>query len=705
MHYVKHFDINGIDTRQVACIELHGSPNAATVGAVGLLGMNVDSPSHEIYKCVAVNGSIYTWELLVEDGVGITNITSVTEYGAKGDGTTDDTAAFQNALNENRVVYVPGGTYKLTSGIVIGDNCCLEFAQDAVLNFTNTSGNCITLGMVSTLKGNHATVNVPYAFNGNVLYANSTDHTNDERNTVEPWSRWSPQWKSGRYVTDLNICKEDNRGFHYAVNPEDCKGTAVYLFADGNASLTFMWGIHYSGLRIAGAFAYGIRAVNTNEGWLHDMRIDAFIDACETGVSLEDCNNAYISAIIQPRRALKADGTTYVPYAKHGIKLIRSKHADLSGSRVWDWNAERSLYGTNPEYKFISMYGECRGAIINAVEYYDSGHDVRDLIYTDTASNLEQITILQEPITRWFKPVDNEPYFFDGYSEKKLVTKKELDEHFITDEVAQFVNQLPIATDTDGTVYNGVGYKNAHISVAATPVITAHSNYRTTGFIPCKQGSKVYTEDFNWNSADGYCRILFFDANRQPIVLSGYTVAAPASNIVANTNPWQGELTKNYAETDNNGFVLTIGSASAIKNVAYVRFCIRDVGLGTNPAIAVDEEIKYTVEGFLADGVKVKSGNIIGNVDGKGSFYVDISTGNGYSCSTKISTLDALLDTGCSIVAKITTDTGALFAPLCSYETSADNSYGRIVMFALGMVTFTLTPTSSDSYEVTVSGD
>ena len=64
MKYVKHFKINGIDTHQVACIELNGRPNAATEGYVGLLGIDITSPTHEVYKCVAVNGSIYTWELL-----------------------------------------------------------------------------------------------------------------------------------------------------------------------------------------------------------------------------------------------------------------------------------------------------------------------------------------------------------------------------------------------------------------------------------------------------------------------------------------------------------------------------------------------------------------------------------------------------------------------------------------------------------------
>ncbi len=64
MHYTKHFNINGVDTKQVACIELRGKPNAATEGALGVLGIDVTSPTHDVYKCVAVNGSIYTWEFL-----------------------------------------------------------------------------------------------------------------------------------------------------------------------------------------------------------------------------------------------------------------------------------------------------------------------------------------------------------------------------------------------------------------------------------------------------------------------------------------------------------------------------------------------------------------------------------------------------------------------------------------------------------------
>lgn len=80
MHYVKHFNINGVDTKQVACIELQGPPNAATEGAVGVLGMDMLSPTHDVYRCVAVNGSVYTWELL-SAGMSIINATITGEGG------------------------------------------------------------------------------------------------------------------------------------------------------------------------------------------------------------------------------------------------------------------------------------------------------------------------------------------------------------------------------------------------------------------------------------------------------------------------------------------------------------------------------------------------------------------------------------------------------------------------------------------------
>jgi len=44
---------------------------------------------------------------------------SVKDFGAVGDGVADDTAAIQAALNTGRLVFVPYGTYKITSALTI----------------------------------------------------------------------------------------------------------------------------------------------------------------------------------------------------------------------------------------------------------------------------------------------------------------------------------------------------------------------------------------------------------------------------------------------------------------------------------------------------------------------------------------------------------------------------------------------------------
>lgn len=122
MHYVKYFDINGVATKQVACIELQGAPNAATEGAVGVLGMDMSSPTHEVYRCVAVNGSIYTWELL-SAGMSVLSATITRE------GAMSTSFAYTNLKIPNNylikagdlVLDVDGYVYQVTA--IGGESC------------------------------------------------------------------------------------------------------------------------------------------------------------------------------------------------------------------------------------------------------------------------------------------------------------------------------------------------------------------------------------------------------------------------------------------------------------------------------------------------------------------------------------------------------------------------------------------------------
>ena len=333
---------------------------------------------------------------------------SVLAYNAKGDGVTDDTKAFKDALAAKRVVIVPGGTYILSDTLLIEENCELTLSQDTVLKFTQTDKHCIAMQRLANLRGNHATIFVPYAFNANVIHASTEVDSAKGNNTyVPPFLKWDPQWKMSRYVTDINICKPNSNGFHYS-DSGDCYGKAVYIKCGKDDPVNFMWGVNMSGLRIAGGFTHGIHIINVGpalECWNHDMRIEGIIDGPETGVSIENCHHAHLAVAFQPRKA--ADETKYV---KHGIKLVDSRFIDLGQSFVWDW--QHAKEGT--ENTHIAMYGNCEGLILNEPRYYDSTPNIRNSIYTDTPSNLERMVILQEPIDRWFKSVNSVPYYNDG---------------------------------------------------------------------------------------------------------------------------------------------------------------------------------------------------------------------------------------------------------------------------------------------------
>lgn len=546
---------------------------------------------------------------------------SVLAYGAKGDGSTDDTAAFQTALAENRVVFVPEGTYILSDTLTIGANCCLELSQSTVLNFTQTDKNCISMLRLASLKGNHATIIVPYTFSANVINCDTGDDetaldasnlANSNNVAVPPFTRWDPQWKMSRYVTDINICKPDNRGFHYSKDG-DCYGTAVYLHCNIEDYVSFMWGVTMSGVRIAGGFNYGIRIHNIGEtasSWNHDMRIEAVIDACKIGVSVENCRYARLAVTIQPRRAY-SDSNVYTAYAEHGIELIDSRGVDLSSSRVWDWNDTNTLWTEGGRYQHLSLVGECMGLILDDYLYYaQSSYDLRELIYTDTESNFDNMTVLQEPVTRYFKPVDGVPYFESGISKKKLITEDDIDNYFSVDVIKGFTDVLATAIDAEGKVYNEIGYKRGvYLAYNGEEIVSGY--YISTGFIPCTKGTEIYAHDMSFAVGDDNCRIAFYDKDFNPIYYTGSD--GTSSYVIIN----RGNLLKGGStylgthEATDNGFKIVVGTGAPHNTTAYARIVVYRTQMGDAPMMAIDEEIKYTADGFLADGINVKGESIV----------------------------------------------------------------------------------------------
>ena len=524
---------------------------------------------------------------------------SVRSYGALGDGVTDDTEAFKSALGANRIVAVPGGVYRLSGGLVLRDNCCLELSQDAVLTFVNSAGNCITLNRSASLKGNHATVKVPYGFGGHVIHVDTAIH--EDVRDVQPWQHWSPQWQTARYLTDLNICMADSTGIHQSRDGSSF-GTAVYISANaqgtGEYISTYIWGLNFSGLRIAGPFAYGIRAYNFDTNtYNHEMRIEALIDACAVGVSLENCSKAYISATVQPRMAVNGRA-----YAAHGIQLIASRDTDLTGSRVWDWNTGATLWTSDKTniHQHIALLGDCRGTLLsdhNCNQLPHGFRDIRELIYTDTPANFDSLVILQEPVTKWFKSRENLPYFRSGEEEQRLCLYEELQSYFRVEQVPLFEDKLAGAIDKDGSLFQGTGYIRSGMVWDIGGNLTANTQNGCTGLISCKQGDVIRAEDLSFADADDVSRVLFFDADFQILL------------IVNRSNLMSGGYYMSYEETEK-GFQVKL--LKGLSQAAYVAFNFMTGNMGTNPVISVNEEIAFARTGFLAEGIGVQASAVAG---------------------------------------------------------------------------------------------
>jgi hypothetical protein len=129
---------------------------------VGLL--NALNPSVSAYGVSYNRGSSGAVNTTVESR--LQQIFNVFDYGAKGDGTTDDSTAFQNSIDAAQaahsplggasgIVYAPAGyEYKIATGLVI--NIPIIFDCQSFINYTPTSGTALMIGASAPTYGNQA---------------------------------------------------------------------------------------------------------------------------------------------------------------------------------------------------------------------------------------------------------------------------------------------------------------------------------------------------------------------------------------------------------------------------------------------------------------------------------------------------------------------------------------------------------------------
>lgn len=187
------------------------------------------------------------------------------------------------------------------------------------------------------------------------------------------------------------------------------------------------------------------------------------------------------------------------------------------------------------------------------------------------------------------------------FSEIKSVTIPEGEVTKITSgsavlwEAITFTNLVPTSIDTDGSIYNKVGYKdNVRLSSSGSISGSAQSGSVTTGFMPFKYTDTIYMKGAQWLNAStnygGHFYFSVYNANRV-FIENGYI----ASSSMSNANVYS-QLTVTYdATTGITSFKIpnpdgTTGNfRKAAQKASYLR--INAYGKGANLIITRNEEI------------------------------------------------------------------------------------------------------------------
>jgi len=145
-----------------------------------------------------------------------------------------------------------------------------------------------------------------------------------------------------------------------------------------------------------------------------------------------------------------------------------------------------------------------------------------------------------------------------------------------------FVNQVPLSIDTDGSIYNGIGYKNNY-RVRSGGTEAANENSVCTGFMPFKKGQTLYiSPPFDGGNTNNAINFIDKDfTNLGQITDSGacYGICTDGASI--------------YKSAVINGVsVLTLGD-KADSNIAYIRITHKNYvcNKGANLIVAINQKI------------------------------------------------------------------------------------------------------------------
>lgn len=255
--------------------------------------------------------------------------------------------------------------------------------------------------------------------------------------------------------------------------------------------------------------------------------------------------------------------------AKYGEETTYSKTANSAKDtafvvNVWDLEEEivnSICYGAGYD-RMLSWGGVKYYSITNKLTSVQTNNNTASIesgaSYEATLSVAENYSIDSITITMGGVDVTNSVY------SNGVITISEVTGDIVITAIASgFTNQIPISIATDGSVYNGKGYKEGYRISTSSGNESSASGMSVTGFIPIHESSTIRVKDIDLTSSNSTYAFYVSDFRMGS---SGYCNTA-------------------FETEDENG----VRKFSATNAEGYIRI---SGAFGEKPIVTVNEEIK-----------------------------------------------------------------------------------------------------------------
>lgn len=286
---------------------------SSIAGAMGLSGLSAGDQI--AVDTVGADGRPASWKKKARD------VLNVKDFGAKGDGSTDDTAAIQAAIDYavaagRRSVYFPAGTYIVTSPL----HAQVETGTTTVGGSTKSR---YTYGMGLTLRGEQVGKTV-LRKTGQATYTIPANNNINGGSTVDTTLFFGGTEGTGLYVSDLSI-ENASTGECYAIYATRARCVLERLNVCTNSH---------------GIYLYG---------WLNNLT-DIIITAKEKGLWVANatstvCNKVFAAGCNNPYYLVSAYYSTLI-----------SCCADSCTGSIWTLKGSVTMSGCGSESKGADRY-------------------------------------------------------------------------------------------------------------------------------------------------------------------------------------------------------------------------------------------------------------------------------------------------------------------------------------------------------------